>query len=161
VVADKAMFGKRTNGRSIAKSSHVCDISLQGGSTMPDEPVPMLNQPKESTCEAAEKFAENVLGRMSRTHESFTHLNDTLAEPPEEARKRLEKFREEAFARIEGITGLTFDRETGQCTTPMEERGDARQARTRWKRVCESQDLLREAGRIVRGETDTPEDPHG
>jgi hypothetical protein len=118
---------------------------------MPDEPVPMLNKPKERTCEMAEQFAENVLGRMSRAHEQFTHLNDTLAEPPEEARKRMEKFREQAFARIEQITGLTFDRQTGQCTTPMEER-DARQARTRWKRVCESQDLLREAGQIIRGE---------
>jgi hypothetical protein len=129
---------------------------------MSDEPVPMLNRPKESTCETAEQFKKNVLGRMERAHEAFTHLNDTLAEPPEEAQARLEKFREQSFARIEQITGLTFDRQTGQCTTPMEARGDSRQFRERWRRVCEelgakpdtdkAQQLLKEAGRIVRGE---------
>jgi hypothetical protein len=129
---------------------------------MDDQPKPMLNSPIETEATAGEEFANNVLGRLSRAHESFTHLNDTLAEPHEEARKRLEKFREESFARIERITGLTFDRQTGQCTTPMEARGDSRQFRARWKRVCEelgakpdtekSQQLLKEAGRIVRGE---------
>jgi hypothetical protein len=134
---------------------------------MSDEPVPMLNKPLEGKSETAEQFAENVLGRMARAHESFTHLNDTLAGPPEEARARLEKFREGAFARIEQITGLTFDRQTGQCTTPMEARGDSRQFRARWKRVCEelgakqepdkAHQLLMEAGRLLRGETGTPE----
>ena len=132
---------------------------------MSDEPVPMLNKPLEGKSETAEQFAENVLGRMARAHESFTHLNDTLAGPPEEARARLEKVREESFARIEQITGLTFDRQTGQCTTPMEARGDSRQFRARWKRVCEefgakpdpenSQQLLKEAGKIVPGEAES------
>jgi hypothetical protein len=135
---------------------------------MSDEPVPMLNKPKEGKSERAEQFAENVLGRLDRAHEAFTHMNDTLAEPPEQARERFEKFKEESFARIEGITGLTFDRETGQCTTPIDARGDSRQARARWKRVCDElgkpydgqkgEELLKEAGRIVRGEeTGTPE----
>jgi hypothetical protein len=138
---------------------------------MDDKPAPMLNSPIETEVTPGEEFAENVLGRMTRAHESFTHLNDTVGEPPEEARKRLEKFREESFARIEGITGLTFDRQTGQCTTPMEEPGDSRQFRARWKRVCEelgakrgtekSQELLKEAGRLVRGEAEAPEDSHG
>jgi hypothetical protein len=138
---------------------------------MDDQPKPMLNSPVEREGTAGEEFANNVLGRMSRAHESFTHLNDTLAGPPEEARKRLEKFREESFARIERITGLTFGGQTGQCTTPMEARGDSRQFRERWRRVCEelgakpdpenSQQLLKEAGRIVRGEAEAPEDSHG
>jgi hypothetical protein len=129
---------------------------------MSDEPVPMLNKPKESTCEAAEQFAENVLGRMNRTHEQFAELNQTLGAPTAADHERLDRFKEEAFSRIEKASGLTFDRETGRCTTPTEERGDARQLRERWRRVCEelgakpgaekSQDLLKEAGRIIRGE---------
>ena len=133
---------------------------------MSDEPVPMLNRPLEGQSETAEEFAQNVLGRMDRAHASFIDQSH-LVEPAEEARERLEKFREEAFARIEGITGLTFDRQTGKCTTPMEARGDSRQARARWNRVCEelgakpdtekSEQLWKEAGRIVRGEAETPE----
>jgi hypothetical protein len=38
---------------------------------MSDEPVPMLNKPLEGKSETAEQFAENVLGRMNRTHEQF------------------------------------------------------------------------------------------
>src|ERR1700736_25226 len=102
---------------------------------MSDEPVPMLNKPKERTCETAEQFAENVLGRMSRAHEAFTHLNDTLAEPPEEARKRMEKFREQAFARFEELAGLTFDRETGKCTTGGKVRMEG-ELKGRWAQLC-------------------------
>ena len=104
---------------------------------MDDKPVPMLNQPIETGITAGEEFAENVLGRMERAHSSFIDKSHLPAEFPEQERERIEKFREESFLRIEQITGLTFDRQTGQCTTPMEERGDARQARARWNRVCE------------------------
>jgi hypothetical protein len=81
---------------------------------VPDEPVPMLNKPKERTCETAEKFAENVLGRMNRTHEQFAELNQKLYEPTKAEKERIEKFTEEAIALIEAMTGKTFDRNTGQ-----------------------------------------------
>jgi hypothetical protein len=73
---------------------------------MDDQPKPMLNTPIENGVSAGEEFAENVLGRMERAHGAFAHLNDTVGEPPEEARKRLEKFREGAFARIENWLDL-------------------------------------------------------
>jgi hypothetical protein len=133
---------------------------------MSDEPVPMLNRPKESTCETAEQFAQNVLGRMDRAHGSFIATTRIAAEPPEEARARMEKFREEVFRRYEALTGLTFDRETGQCTTQttVEMEGPVK---ARWGRLCQQmgtekdpqkgEELLRELGRIVRGEAETPD----
>ena len=93
---------------------------------------PMLNSPIETGITAGEEFEQNKIGRLDRLR---AEMNITQSEPPEESRERLEKFREESFARIEQLTGLTFDRETGKCTTPVEARGDSRQFRERWRRV--------------------------
>lgn len=41
----------------------------------------MLNQPIETGMTAGEEFAQNVLGRMNRTHEQFVELNQTLGAP--------------------------------------------------------------------------------
>lgn len=126
---------------------------------MPDEPVPMLNKPKERTCETAEQFAENVLGRMSRAHGSFVDLGRTLAEPPEKARARFEKVREQAFAHFEKLTGLSFDRETGKCTTPGTVKMEG-ELRRQWAALCtqmrevpdaqKGEELLREVGKVLR-----------
>jgi hypothetical protein len=60
--------------------------------------------------------------------EAFTHVNDTLAEPPEQERERIERFEEEAFARIEAMTGKTFDRNTGQRIYSESEQAARREA---------------------------------
>ena len=72
---------------------------------------------------------------------------------------RLAQFKRQVCARAEELTGLTFDSETGYCTTPgtvvME--GETQE---RWTAVCEQlgaakdpkqvEQLWREAGRILR-----------
>ena len=47
-------------------------------------------------------------------HEAFIDLGRTLDEPPEKVKERAERFREEAFQRIEAMTGKKFDRNTEQ-----------------------------------------------
>jgi hypothetical protein len=134
---------------------------------MSDEPVPMLNKPKESTCETAEQFANNVLGRLNRAHEQFANMNNTVYAPTKADQERLEKFREESFAHIEQITGLTFDRETGKCTTPGQIRMEG-ELRGRWAQMCtrlreerdpqKAEQLFGEAGRLLRGAIEKPTD---
>jgi hypothetical protein len=135
---------------------------------MSDEPVPMLNKPLEGKSETAEQFAENVLGRMNRTHEQFAELKQTQYEPTGADQERLEKFREESFAHIEQITGLTFDRQTGKCTTPGKVRMEG-ELRGRWAQMCtrlreerdpqKAEQLIGEAGRLLRGAIEKPADP--
>lgn len=84
---------------------------------------------------------------------------------------RLAPFKQQAFAHFEQITGLTFDRETGDCTTPGTVRMEG-ETKERWAAVCEqlgaardpeqAEQLWREAGRILReaiqpDETGTPD----
>jgi hypothetical protein len=81
---------------------------------MSDEPVPMLNRPKEGKSETAEQFANNVLGRMNRAHASFVDKSHLATESREQQTERIEKFKEEAITLIEFMTGKKFDRLTGQ-----------------------------------------------
>src|ERR1700719_1278331 len=102
---------------------------------MDELPKPMLNQPIETGMTAGEEFEQNVLGRLEGARDARVKLQDMTAEDPKAQMERIAKFKEESFARIEKASGLTFDRETGRCTTPTQERGDSRQFRARWKRV--------------------------
>ena len=84
---------------------------------------------------------------------------------------RIAQFKQQVCARAEELTGLSFDSETGHCTTPgnvvME--GELKE---RWTAVCKQlgaakdpkqlEQLWREAGRILReaiqpDETGTPD----
>jgi hypothetical protein len=76
-----------------------------------------------------------------------------------EQEQRLAQVKQAAFARLEEIMGLTFDRETGNCTTPgiVHMEGELK---VRWAALCaqlgEERDaqkveqLRREAGKILR-----------
>lgn len=131
---------------------------------MSDELKPMLNTPAENGITAGEEFEKNVLGRMERAHEAFVDVNRTLAEPPERARERVEQFKWKVIARVSELTGLSFNAD-GKCTNPEKFRMDD-EFKAHWKQVCEEfgtvrdpqkgQTVLREAGRLLRGETGTP-----
>lgn len=124
-----------------------------------NNPKPMLNSPIESPSETAEQFAQNVIGRMGGAHDARTEVNRMFAELPAAEQERLEKFKEKSFAHFEELTGLTFDRESGKCTTEgnicME--GETKE---RWTAVCEQltaekdpkqvEQLWREAGKVLR-----------
>jgi hypothetical protein len=126
---------------------------------MDDQPKPMLNMPIETGMTAGEEFANNVLGRLNRTHEQFANMNNTVYAPTRVDQERLEKFREESFAHIEQVTGLTFDRETGKCTTPGKIRMEG-ELRGRWAQMCtrlreerdpqKAEQLFGEAARLLR-----------
>jgi hypothetical protein len=80
--------------------------------------------------------------------------------------ERVEKFKQEGFARIEKATGLTFDRDTGKCITPTEVKMEGG-VQERWAELVQQFDvekdpdkfrqLLQEVGRLIRGETSSPE----
>jgi hypothetical protein len=124
----------------------------------------MLNQPIETGITAGEEFAQNVLGRMNRAHEAFVDKSHTLAEPPEQARERIEKFRRDVIARISELAGLSFD-ENGRCTNPEKFRMNA-EFKEKWAQVCREfgteknaqrgEQLLKEAGTLLRGAVETP-----
>jgi hypothetical protein len=134
---------------------------------MDDQPKPMLNTPIETGMTAGEEFAQNILGRMNRAHASFVDKSHTLAEPPEQERERIEKFKQESFAHFEQLTGLTFDRETGKCTTPGSVKMEG-ELRGRWAQMCtrlreerdpqKAEQLMKEAGALLRGEIEKPTD---
>jgi hypothetical protein len=136
---------------------------------MDDQPVPMLNSPKESTCETAEQFEKNVLGRMERAHRSFIETTGIGAEPPEQARERLEKRKHEFTQRFSEFSGLEFDQD-GRCTTQVTSEA-WHHIQKHWVELCgqlnaetdpqKKEQLWRQAGAILRGEAETPEDPHG
>lgn len=123
------------------------------------KPMPILNQPIEPGVTAGEEFAENVLGRLKGAHDAHTEVNRMLAELPEQERERLAKFKEQSFARFEELTGLSFDRNTGKCTTDgnicME--GEVKEG---WAQLCQQlgtekdpkqvEQLWREAGAFLR-----------
>jgi hypothetical protein len=125
-----------------------------------DIPKPKLNQPVETGITAGEEFAQNVLGRMSRAHEQFVDLNNTVYAPTKADQERLEKFREESFAHIEQVTGLTFDRQTGKCTTEGSVKMEG-ELRGRWAQMCtrlreerdpqKAEELVKQAAALLRG----------
>jgi hypothetical protein len=131
---------------------------------MSDDSVPMLNKPIESPSETVEQFAKNVLGRMDRAHASFVDKSHTLAEPPEQARERVERFKQEVIARVSELTGLEFDAD-GKCITPGKVRmeGDFKE---KWAQMVNefaaqtdpqrAEQLFGEAGRLLRGAVETP-----
>jgi hypothetical protein len=127
---------------------------------------PMLNTPIETGTTAGEEFEQNKIGRLDRAHDARTEVNRMFAELPAAEQKRLEKFKQETFAHFEEITGLTFDRDTGKCTTSGTVRMEG-ELKEQWAALCEQmgaekdpqkgEQLLREAGRILREAAGTPE----
>jgi hypothetical protein len=84
---------------------------------------------------------------------------NTPIETAEQEMQRLAQFKQEAFARFEEITGLTFDRETGHCTTlgTVNMEGELK---IRWAALCKQlgeerdaqkvEQLWREMGKFMR-----------
>jgi hypothetical protein len=87
-------------------------------------------------------------------------MNNTLAEVPAQDQERLERLKQESFAHFEQLTGLTFDRETGKCTTPGKVRMEG-ELRGRWAQLCtqlraerdpqKAEQLFGEAGGLLKG----------
>jgi hypothetical protein len=50
--------------------------------------------------------------------------------------ERIERFKEKTFAHFEELTGLTFDRDTGKCTTPGKVKMEGK-FKEKWTAVCE------------------------
>jgi tRNA A37 N6-isopentenylltransferase MiaA len=132
---------------------------------MPEEQKPMLNTPAETDSAAAEEFKKNLIARMDRAHEAHAQLNRTLAESPEHAEERVQKFKQEFIAHFSEMTGLSFSAD-GRCTTPGEVKMEG-EVKERWTELCkqlgENQDpqksrqLWQEAGKLLREATQTPE----
>lgn len=108
-----------------------------------------------------EEFKKNLIDRMDRAHEAHIQLNRTLAESPEHAEERFEKFRQEFHERLSEMTGLSFDA-NGQCTTPGEVKMEG-EVKERWAELCgqigtnqdpqKSRQLLQDAGKLLREAT--------
>jgi hypothetical protein len=83
------------------------------------------------------------------------------AETPEEQERLNDQFLRAAFAQFEKLTGLTFDLETGECTTQSDVKMEG-PVLARWKELCgqfgtekdpeKVAQLWREAGALLRGE---------
>jgi hypothetical protein len=81
-------------------------------------------------------------------------------------KEQFERFKEESFARFEALTGFTFDRATGDCTTPGKVRMDG-EIRERWMGLCtrfseeqdtaKAEEFLQEAGALLREAAGRPE----
>jgi hypothetical protein len=97
---------------------------------------------------------------------------NTPIETAEQEMQRLAQFKQAAFARLEEIMGLTFDRETGNCTTPGTVKMEG-ELKGRWAALVtqigevrdaqKGEELFREAGKILReavqqGETGTTDE---
>jgi hypothetical protein len=129
-----------------------------------DIPKPMLNSGVEAES-VGEDFEKNVIGRLDGAHDARAEFNRALAELSEQERERLERFKEQSFARFEELTGLTFDRNTGRCTTEGSICMEG-QVKERWEEICtklgaekdpqKGEQLWREAGKVLR-EAATPE----
>jgi len=126
---------------------------------------PMLNTPVEGQSAAAEELKKNAIARMDGAHDAHGEVNRMLAELPPAEQERIEKFKQETFARFEELTGLTFDRETGKCTTPGKVRMEG-ETKEKWTAVCEQlgaekdlqkgEQLWRDAGRLLREAIEPP-----
>lgn len=133
---------------------------------MPEEVRPMLNTPAETDSVVAEEFKKNVIARMERAHAAHAELSRALAEPTEEALERVKKIKQEAIAHFSELTGLSFDAD-GRCITPGEVKmeGELKERRTKLcgqfgaeKDPDRLRQLLQEVGRVLRGETRTPQE---
>jgi hypothetical protein len=132
---------------------------------MDDGDKPMLNSPIETGTVAGEEFEKNLIARMEGARDARVELQGMAAESPEAQQERLEKFREESFARIEELTGLTFDRETGKCTTQGTVKMEG-ELREKWAALSEQlgaphdaqkgEEILRESGRLLREAIEPP-----
>ena len=130
-----------------------------------DNPKPMMSTPIETGMTAGEEFAQDVLGWMNRAHEAFVDKSHTMAEPPEQARERVEKLRRDIIARVSELTGLSFNAD-GRCTNPEKFKMNA-EFKEEWAQVCREfgteknaqrgEQLLHEAGTLLRGVAETPE----
>jgi hypothetical protein len=69
---------------------------------------------------------------------------NTPIETAEQEMRRLAQFKQAAFARFEEITGLTFARETGHCTTPGEFNMEG-ELKIRWESLCNQMGEARDA----------------
>jgi hypothetical protein len=124
---------------------------------------PMLNTPAETGVAAGEAFEQSKMARLDRLR---AEMNITSLALPEAEKARLEQFKQETFARFEEITGLTFDRDTGKCTTPGKVRMEG-EFKERWTALCDqlsaekdpdkTPQLFQEAGRLLREAAGTSE----
>jgi hypothetical protein len=131
---------------------------------MDDQPRPMMNTPIETGITAGEDFEKDKLGRLDRLR---AEMNITQTALPEEEWERLEKFKQESFAHFEQLTGLTFDRDTGKCTTEGTVRMEG-ELRGRWAQMCtrlreerdpqKAEQLMKKAGVLLRGAIEKPTD---
>ena len=86
-------------------------------------------------------------------------MDDQPIETAEQYKNRLAQFKQQAFGRFEEVTGLTFDRETGECTTPGTVRMEG-ELKVRWEALCTQlgeehdpqkiEQLWREGGKLMR-----------
>jgi hypothetical protein len=103
---------------------------------------PMLNTPAETGVAAGEAFEQSKMARLDRLR---AEMNITSLALPEAEKARLEQFKQETFARFEEITGLTFDRDTGKCTTPGKVRMEG-EFKERWTALASTGTLLLRCG---------------
>jgi hypothetical protein len=86
----------------------------------------------------------------------------TPIETAEQEMRRLAQFKQKAVAHFAALTGLTFDPETGECTTPGEFEMEG-ELKTRWESLCNQmseaseardaqkvEELWREMGKFLR-----------
>jgi hypothetical protein len=72
---------------------------------------------------------------------------DIPIETREQEMQRIKQFKQAACARFEEITGLTFDAETGECTTPGEVNMEG-ELKERWAALCAQLGQERDAQKI-------------
>jgi hypothetical protein len=122
------------------------------------ETKPMLNTPKEARSPAAEDFKNNLIARMDGAHDANHEIDTILSKLRNESEKSVEQIRREFAEELSALTGLTFDPETGRCTST------AKVDRDYWAKFCQKfssmtdatpeqvRELWRELGKVVRGE---------
>ena len=68
-------------------------------------------------------------------------------ETAEQEAQRLAQFKQKAVAHFEALTGLTFDPETGECTTPGEFKMEG-EVKERWATLCAQLGEARDAQKV-------------
>jgi hypothetical protein len=122
---------------------------------------PMLNTPAETNSRSAEDFKNNLLARMDGAHDANHEIDTILSKLRNESAKSIEEHRREFAEELSALTGLTFDPETGRCTST------AKVDRDYWAKFCQKfssmtdatpeqvRELWRELGKVVRGEAES------